>query len=127
MEDPEEGFIKGTIHAPPPTISLTNFSPSTTPSQRRLSSQFSEPTRPINSSRRLSWLSLQGRLIDAEEASLGSSIKGGLSKDEVIAWDLFSPIHRILIVAVVAVATNESKKSRIISSLRRSVELRVSS
>ncbi|KAL5723257.1 hypothetical protein ACHQM5_006675 [Ranunculus cassubicifolius] len=64
------------INAPPPLISLTQ---SITPSTRRLSSQFSEPTRPINS----------GRLIGAEEASLGKEIKGGLSGEEIVAWDLY--------------------------------------
>ncbi|KAL5725933.1 hypothetical protein ACHQM5_009016 [Ranunculus cassubicifolius] len=107
------------INVPPPIISLT---PSIT--RRRLSSQFSEPTRPINSGRRLSWVSLQGRLIGAEEASLGRTINGGLSREEIVAWDLFSPIHRILIVAIVAVASNDLKKLKQIQSLRRSVELR---
>lgn len=102
-------------------ISLTPFQ---TPSQRRLSSQFSEPTRPITSTRKLSWVSLQGRLIGADEASRGKSIKGGLSREEIVAWDLFSPMHRILIVAVVAVASNDLKKLKEIQSLRRSVELR---
>ncbi|KAF5184104.1 hypothetical protein FRX31_026309 [Thalictrum thalictroides] len=36
----------------------------------------------------------------------------------------YGPIHRILIVAVIAVATNDLKKSRQISSLKRSVDLR---
>ncbi|KAF5198783.1 inactive rhomboid protein [Thalictrum thalictroides] len=125
-EEQDNNFINAFFHAPPSLISLANFSPSIrTSSCRRLSSQFSEPTRPINSDRRLSWVSLEGRLIGAEEASSAKAIKGNLGLDEVIAWDLFSPIHRVLIVAIIAVATNDLKKSRQISSLKRSVDLRV--
>lgn len=62
----------------------------------------------------------------AEEASSARAIGGGLSPDEAVAWELFSPIHRILVVAVVAVAAANSKKNRQIFQLRKSVELRVS-
>lgn len=41
-----------------------------------------------------------------------------------MAWELFSPIHRVLIVAVVAVAAADLKKSRQIFQLLRSLELR---
>ncbi|KAF9591761.1 hypothetical protein IFM89_007091 [Coptis chinensis] len=124
MEEEEEQqttFITASKHAPPSLISLSNFSPST---PRRLSSQFNNPTRPINSSRRLSWVSLQGRLVNADEASCGEAIKGGLSNDDIIAWDLFSPIHRVLVVAIIAITTNELRKNKQILSLRRAVDLR---
>ncbi|PIA39500.1 hypothetical protein AQUCO_02600152v1 [Aquilegia coerulea] len=128
MEEEEEqdnNFINAFSHSSPSLISLANFSPSIkTSSSRRLSSQFNEPTRPINSDRRLSWVSLEGRLIGAEEATSAKTIKGNLGLNEIIAWDLFTPIHRVLIVAIIAVATNDLKKSRQISSLKRSVDLR---
>lgn len=62
----------------------------------------------------------------AEEASSATTIGGGLSPGEAVAWELFSPMHRILVVAVVAVAAANSKKNRQIFRLRKSVELRVS-
>lgn len=129
-EDDLLGFGFGSSipsHPPPPLVSLTPFSPSVYPSPRRLSSCFSQPSRPVSASRKLAWVSLQGRLVGAEEASSARAMGGGgLSRDEAVSWELFTPIHRILIVAVVAVAVAESKKNRQISQLRKSVELRVS-
>jgi hypothetical protein len=49
-----------------------------------------------------------------------------LSRDEAVAWELFSPVQRFLIVAVIGVAAAESKKNRLIWRLTKSVELRVS-
>ena len=43
-----------------------------------------------------------------------------------MAWELFSPAQRFLIVAVIGVAVSESKKNGIINQLKESVELRVS-
>ncbi|KAK8520565.1 hypothetical protein V6N13_030992 [Hibiscus sabdariffa] len=106
---------------PPSLVSLSPFSPC----PRRLSTNFSLPSQPvIPSSRRLSWLSLQGRLLNAEEASSAGAIGGGLGREEAVAWELFSPIERFLIVAVIGVATVESKKNRLICQLKKSVELR---
>ncbi|KAG9450683.1 hypothetical protein H6P81_010648 [Aristolochia fimbriata] len=105
---------------PPPIVSLT---PSTS-SSRRLSSSFYEPSRPVSSSRRLSWVSLQGRLVGAEEATSAKNIGGGLSKEESLAWELFTPMQRVLIVAIIAVAAADLKKSRQIAKLQRSVEIR---
>ncbi|KAK8543363.1 hypothetical protein V6N13_136123 [Hibiscus sabdariffa] len=106
---------------PPSVVSLSQFSPC----PRRLSTNFSLPSQPvIPSSRRLSWLSLQGRLLNAEEASSARAIGGGLGRDEAVSWELFSPIERFLIVAVIGVATVESKKNWLICQLKKSVELR---
>ncbi|KAK6925674.1 hypothetical protein RJ641_007393 [Dillenia turbinata] len=112
---------EGTISsAAPSLVYLVPYSPS--PS--RLSSRFVKPGRPILAARRLAWISLQGRLVGAEEASSAKTIGGQLSREEAVAWELFSPIQRVLVVAVVAVAVAESKKSRLIFQLKKSVELR---
>lgn len=109
--------------APPPSlVCLSPFSPC----PRRLSTNFSEPSPPVIScSRRLAWVSLHGRLVNAQEASSARVIGGGLSREETVAWELFSPIERFLIVAVIGVATAESKKNRLLCQLKKSVELRV--
>lgn len=60
--------------------------------------------------------------MDAEEASSAKAI--GLSGEAGVAWELFSPVQRFLIVAVIGVAVSESKKNRIINQLKKSVELR---
>lgn len=61
----------------------------------------------------------------ADEASSAKSIdeKGVFSVEEADTWDIFTPIQRVLIVANVAAAATNSKKSRKIFELRRSVEL----
>ncbi|EXB48387.1 hypothetical protein L484_007965 [Morus notabilis] len=118
--DRELGFSA----APPHLVSLTPFSPVPSPSTRRLSSCFVEPSRPVAAARRLAWVSLQGRLINADEASSATTIKGGLAPKEAVSWELFSPVQRFLIVAVIGVAVAESKKNAQISRLRKSVELR---
>ncbi|XP_057515108.1 uncharacterized protein LOC130796751 isoform X2 [Amaranthus tricolor] len=117
---------------------LVTFSPipifSSSLNHRRLSSQFSKPNSPIkagirkkiasSSASTVAWISLQGRLIGAEEATSSQAIGGGLSRKEAVAWELFSPIHRVLIVAVVAVATAKCEKNRQIARLRNCVQLR---
>ncbi|KAE8711311.1 putative DNA binding protein [Hibiscus syriacus] len=65
-----------------------------------------------------------GLLLDAEEASSARAIGGGLGREEAVAWELFSPVERFLIVAVIGLATVESKKNRLICQLKKSVELR---
>ncbi|KAM6578785.1 hypothetical protein CsatB_030622 [Cannabis sativa] len=109
------------FNSAPPLVSLTPFTPS---SKRRLSSSFIKPTPPVPAATPLSWVSLQGRLLHADEASSASAIKGGLLPDEAVAWELFSPIQRFLIVAVIGVAVAESKKNGIILQLKKSVAFR---
>ncbi|KAK6272721.1 hypothetical protein POUND7_009804 [Theobroma cacao] len=107
--------------APPSLVSLSPFSPC----PRRLSTNFLQPSQPVvSSARQLAWVSLQGRLINAEEASSARAIGGGFSRDEAVAWELFNPIERFLIVAVIGVATAESKKNRLLCQLKNSIELR---
>ncbi|XP_068636878.1 uncharacterized protein [Aristolochia californica] len=105
---------------PPPIVSLTPFSSSA----RRLSSSFYEPSRPVSTSRRLSWVSLQGRLVGASEATSAKTVGGGLSPEEAVAWELFTPMQRVLIVAVIAVAVANKKKSLQIAKLQRSLKIR---
>uniref|UniRef100_A0A803NBX2 Uncharacterized protein n=1 Tax=Chenopodium quinoa TaxID=63459 RepID=A0A803NBX2_CHEQI len=67
---------------------LVSFSPtpSSTLNNRRLSSQFSKPSSPIRAGstkkKTLAWVSLQGRLVGADEATSAQAIGGGLSREE---------------------------------------------
>ncbi|KAJ4847018.1 hypothetical protein Tsubulata_006968 [Turnera subulata] len=118
--------------AAPSVVSLSPFSPiSTSASSRRLSSHFTPSRRhaPQLLPPRLAWVSLQGRLVNAEEASSSKSISppgcgGGFGQEEAAAWELFTPIQRFLIVAVIGVAVAESKKNSLVLQLKKSVELR---
>ncbi|XP_058071444.1 uncharacterized protein LOC131220682 [Magnolia sinica] len=121
MEDEQDGLDRAVGSA---VVSLAPFSPSKSQSPRRISSRFKHPTRPIPAQRQLTWFSLQGRLIGVQEATSARNVGNNLSRGEAVAWELFSPMHRVLIVAVVAVATADLKKTRQIFQLRRSVELR---
>lgn len=76
--------------------------------------------------KKLAWISLQGRLVGAEEATSARAVGGGLTLEEAAAWELFSPMQRVLAVAIVAAAAKESRNGRVISKLQRSVEIRVS-
>ncbi|KAF2591687.1 hypothetical protein F2Q70_00040877 [Brassica cretica] len=49
---------------------------------------------------------------------------GGLSREEALAWELFTPYQRFLIVAIIGVAAAESKKNGVIAQLQNSVDLR---
>jgi hypothetical protein len=121
----QPGSTPSSAQVPPSSsfVTLSPFPPIPSPSfRRRLSSHFT-PTRAITSSLRLAWVSLRGRLVNAEEASSANSI--GLRLEDGVAWELFSPAQRFLIVAVIGVAVSESKKNGIINQLKKSVELRV--
>ncbi|CAN6696621.1 unnamed protein product [Malus baccata var. baccata] len=101
------------------------LTPIPTPSStRRLSSSFNERNRPVPACRKLAWVNLEGRMVNADEASSAGTIKGGLRPEQAAAWELFSPFQRFLFVAVIGVAAAESKKNRHISQLKKSVELR---
>lgn len=125
MEDADEEInFRGSSFAPPPWISLSPFPPQASPSPRRLFSSFTPPTRPVRAAKQLAWVSLHGRIVGAEEASSSKGIGGGLNSEEAAAWELFSPMHRVLIVAVIAVAAANSKKNKQIIQLKKSVEIR---
>lgn len=123
LDELEPAFGSG---LPPALVSLTPFSYSVSPSPRRLSSCFMQPNVPVKARKQLAWVSLQGRLVGAEEASSAKTVdkNGVLGPKEAVAWDLFSPIQRVLLVAIVAVAAANSKKNKQISKLKKSVELR---
>lgn len=121
MDGGEYASSRGPGAPTPARVSLAHL---VSPSPRRLSGCFEEPSRPVL--KKIAWVSLQGRLVGAEEATSAGAIGGGLSADEAVAWDLFSPLHRVLVVAVVAAAAYNSKRARQIEQFQRSVELRVS-
>ncbi|OEL32939.1 hypothetical protein BAE44_0006040 [Dichanthelium oligosanthes] len=104
---------------PPSRVAVSSPSPY---SRRRyaLASRFREPAAP----RRHAWVSLQGRLVGAEEASSAASAAPGLPPDEAVAWELFSPLHRVLLVATVAAASSRSHAARRIEQLQRSIHFR---
>ncbi|CAI0449990.1 unnamed protein product [Linum tenue] len=104
----------------PPLVSLSSFPPA---SRRCRLSSCCYNFAPVASCGTMAWLSLQGRMVNAEEASSSKSI-GLLGKEEALAWELFTPMQRFLIVAVIGVAASESRKNRTISQLKKSVELR---
>ena len=108
-------------------ISISSFSSHSTPSPRlHLSNRISDVKHVISTPRRnVAWISLQNRLIGAEEASCARNIGGSLSREESFAWDLFSPLQRVLAVAIVAAATANGEKSRQICQLQESVNVRV--
>ncbi|MED6222169.1 hypothetical protein PIB30_061776 [Stylosanthes scabra] len=108
-------------HALPP--SLVSVAPFST-TRRRLSATFARRTTiPVPSDRSpVAWISLQGRLVNAESASSARTV--GLTGEEALAWELFTPVQRFLLVAVIAVAVSESKKNKQIWNLKKSVELR---
>lgn len=124
FDDDESGFSPRV-----PPFSLTPFPPSVSSSPRRLSSCFMQPSEPVKPRRQLAWVSLQGRLVGADEACSAKTIDrtASFSAQEAVAWELFTPIERVLIVAVAAAAAVNSKKNKQISGLRNSVQLRVSS
>ncbi|GMH00073.1 hypothetical protein Nepgr_001912 [Nepenthes gracilis] len=127
-EEPQCGVTEaGLKPVPPPNlVTLCPFTPKNFKYSRRLSSRFAVLNRPVrfHVARELAWVSLQGLLVGAEEATSAKTIGGGLSRDEAVVWELFSPMHRILIVAVVAVAVANSKKTGQIYQLRKCVQLR---
>ncbi|KAG6403133.1 hypothetical protein SASPL_135350 [Salvia splendens] len=121
--DGESGFAAG---FPPALVSLTPFPSTASPTPRRLSSCFTLPAAPVRSKRRLAWVSLQGRLVGAEEASSAKTVdpNGAFTAKEAAAWELFTPAQRFLTVAVVGAAASDSKKNEQIFNLKKSVQLR---
>ncbi|KAJ0260857.1 hypothetical protein HA466_0040950 [Hirschfeldia incana] len=118
MDEPDSD--PGSYPIPPASVHLAPFSSSLTP--RLLSSHVTRRTQPLQSSPPLAYLSLQGFL---DEASSTRSIGvGGMSREEALALELFTPYQRFLIVAVIGVAAAESKKNGVIRKLQKSVDLR---
>jgi len=126
-EDDRE--VDFSVHQLPSQVTLSPFTPiPTSLNPRRLSTHLSKPTSPVRTGRKkpaLAWVSLQGRLLGADEATSARAIGGCLTPQQALAWELFSPIHRVLIVAVVAAAVVKSEKNRQIRQLKDAVQLRV--
>lgn len=108
----------GSYPIPPASVHLSPFAP---PPSARLHF-ITRRTQPLLSSRYSN--SLQGLL---DEATSARSVSGGgrLSRDETLAWELFTPYQRLMIVAVIGAAAAESKKNGVIRQLQKSVDLRV--
>ncbi|KAJ1412397.1 hypothetical protein SESBI_20518 [Sesbania bispinosa] len=113
----------GNGEAPPPLPCLVSLPPFSS-HRRRLSTTFVKPSPPVSSEKPMAWISLQGRLINADQASSARTIGGGLTLEQALAWDLFPPVHRFLIVAVIGVAVSQSNKDNQIWQLKKAVELR---
>ncbi|AES67714.2 hypothetical protein MtrunA17_Chr2g0329061 [Medicago truncatula] len=114
----------GNPNSTSPLPCLVSIPPITLSRRHRLSATTVEPRCPISFSKPMAWINLEGRVVNANEASAARTIGGGLSDELAFAWDLFPPIHRFLIVAVIGVAAAQSKKDREIFNLKKSVELR---
>lgn len=76
---------------------------------------------------KFAYISLDGRLINAELATSATSIGGGLGDKEAQAWEDFAPMQRVLIVAVSAAvaAAAKQKNSKEIKRLLKTVSDRV--
>ena len=76
---------------------------------------------------KFAYISLDGRLINAELATSVTSIGGGLGDKEAQAWEDFAPMQRVLIVAVSAAvaAAAKHKNSKEIKRLHKTVSDRV--
>lgn len=80
-----------------------------------------------DSTGKFAYISLDGRLINAELATSVTSIGGKLGDKEAQAWEDFAPMQRVLIVAVSAAAAAAAKQRnrKEIDTLLRTVENRV--
>jgi len=80
-----------------------------------------------DSTGRFAYISLDGRLINAELATSVASIGGKLGDEEARAWEDFAPMQRVLIVAVAAAAAAAAKQRNVkeIDRLLTTVENRV--
>jgi len=58
---------------------------------------------------KFAYISLDGRLINAELATSATNIGGGLGVEEAQAWEDFAPMYRVLIVALSAAASSAAK------------------
>jgi len=123
MNEPGSDPDPGSYPIPHASVHLAPFF---SPYTRRLSTHFTRRCQPLQSSPPLAYISLQGLLVNSDEASSARSIGGGLSREESLAWELFTPYQRFLLVAVIGVAAAQSKKNGVIRQLQKSVDLRVS-
>lgn len=72
----------------------------------------------------LGWFSIDGHLLNAESATSRNRIGGHLGCEEALAWEGFSPLQRVLIVAIAAAAAANSKRGVEIKPAERSLDHR---
>lgn len=77
--------------------------------ENRLGNGIPEKLTADDSTGKFAYISLDGRLINAELATSATSIGGGLGDEEAQAWEDFAPMQRVLIVAVSAAAAAAAK------------------
>ncbi|CAF2135827.1 unnamed protein product [Brassica napus] len=112
MEEP--GSDPGSYPIPPASVHLSPFSSLAPPPSARL--HFTRRrTQPLQSSR---YTSLKSLLDDP------TSSARSIGRDEALAWELFTPHQRVMIVAVIGAAAAESKKNGVIRQLRKSIDLK---
>ena len=110
----------------PSLISLSPFTPNSVPSTCRLSYNFVQPSHPVSSTKQLFSIFLQGRFVNAKEVNLTWTIGSGLSLEQAVAWELFSPIQKFLIAIIIGVVVIECQKNHYICQLKKSMELKIS-
>lgn len=95
--------------------------------ENRLGDEISQRLTADDSTGKFAYISLDGRLINAELATSATSIGGGLGDEEAQAWEDFAPMQRVLIVAVSAAAAAAAKhrNRKEIDLLLKTVETRV--
>lgn len=95
--------------------------------ENRLGDGIPEKLTVDDSTGKFAYISLDGRLINAELATSVTSIGGRLGDEEAQAWEDFAPMQRVLIVAVSAAAAAAAKhrNGKEIDLLLKTVENRV--
>lgn len=110
-----------TIHLGPTLTTSLSFK------EPRNISPMPEKLAADDSTGKFAYISLDGRLINAELATSATTIGGKLGDEEARAWEDFAPMQRVLIVAVAAAAAAAAKHRNIkeIDRLLKTVENRV--
>ncbi|KAF3537347.1 hypothetical protein F2Q69_00018727 [Brassica cretica] len=110
MEEP------GSYPIPPASVHLSPFSSLAPPPPSARLHFTRRRTQPLQSSPRYS--SLKSFLDDPSGSALS------IGRDETLAWELFTPHQRLMLVAVIGAAASDSKKNGLIRQLQKSIDLR---
>ncbi|KAH0895746.1 hypothetical protein HID58_045314 [Brassica napus] len=114
MEEP--GSDPGSYPIPPASVHLSPFSSLAPPPPSARLHFTRRRTQPLQSSPRYS--SLKSLLDDPSGSALS------IGRDETLAWELFTPHQRLMLVAVIGAAAADSKKNGLIRQLQKSIDLR---